>query len=476
MKRTAKSGLIPAPTNLAGGIHRRVFNKVAPAPGDWFRIENKKSDDDEDVTKVYIYDEIGFWGTTAADFVKQLLAIDTAEIELHLNSPGGNVFDGIAIYNGLKMHAAKVTVIVDALAASAASFIAQAGDEVVMTRNATMMIHDASGMAFGNADEMRELADVLDKLSNNIADIYAYNAGGTVPEWRALMKEEVWYSAQEAVDAGLASSMLDAEDATAEQAKNKWDLSIFNHTGREQAPSPEEVRKQVLVTNQLKEAPMAKATATNTADPAEGTQPDSQPAADPQAPAAPAAPEGAPEAPESTPASGTEDGTAEQTPESGGDPASSQPSNSAAGFQVVVNGVPTTDPRAIQAHIAALETFRTEAVANARKTFVTDLARQNKLAATAVDKTTEFVLGLSDKQYEDWTATWDGAGSIPMFGSHGQGGTGEAAPSEAQAQADQIEIYKATVQHHKNGGMPIEKIKETGSYQNLIALVPDFKL
>ena len=242
MKRTSQAGLIPAPTNLGGSMHRRVFNRVAPQQADWFRIDNAHTATEGDVTKVYIYDEIGFWGTDASDFIKQLLDIKTSEIHLHLNSPGGNVFDGIAIYNGLKMHTAKVTTFVDALAASAASFIAQAGDEVIMARNAEMMIHDASGLAYGNADDMRELADVLDRLSNNIADIYAYNAGGTVPEWRGLMKAETWFSAQEAVDQGLATSMLDVEDETAAQAKNKWDLSIFNHASRAQAPSPEEVR------------------------------------------------------------------------------------------------------------------------------------------------------------------------------------------------------------------------------------------
>src|SRR4051812_19536930 len=141
----------------------------APKQGDWFRIANKKKDDkaDVDYAEVFIYDEIGFWGTSAQDFIKQVAAIEEDLIHLHINSPGGEVFDGVAIYNALAAHHADVHVYIDALAASAASFIAQAGDKIFMTRNATMMIHDASAICWGNAAEMTKTADLLNKLSNN---------------------------------------------------------------------------------------------------------------------------------------------------------------------------------------------------------------------------------------------------------------------------------------------------------------------
>jgi ATP-dependent Clp endopeptidase proteolytic subunit ClpP len=197
---------------------------------DWYRIKNLS-----DVAEVYIYDEIGYFGITASDFVRDLQGITHDKIDLHLNTPGGDVFDGVAIYNALKSHKAEVTVIVDSLAASAGSFIAQAGDKVVMKKNATMMIHDASGLAIGNASDMRDLADLLDKTSDNIASIYSDRAGGTVADWRAAMQAETWYSADEAVKAGLA----DGVDGEGKNVDNTWDLSIFNYAGRSEAPAPE---------------------------------------------------------------------------------------------------------------------------------------------------------------------------------------------------------------------------------------------
>ena len=149
---------------------------------DWFRIVEAKKGE---ATKVYIYDEIGFWGTTAKDFAATLSEIDTDQIELHLNSPGGSVFDGLAISAALKDHKAKVTAKVDGMAASAASFILQAADKRLITRNAQVMIHDAKAYAGGNAEQMRKAAELLDRVSDNIADIYAVRSGqGTVESWR----------------------------------------------------------------------------------------------------------------------------------------------------------------------------------------------------------------------------------------------------------------------------------------------------
>lgn len=197
---------------------------------DWYRITNRG----DGATVVYIYDEIGYFGVTASDFVRELAAVTADTIDLHINSPGGDVFDGIAIYNAIRNHPATVTSFVDGLAASAASFIAMAGDVVVVARNATMMIHDGHGICVGNATDMRELANLLDQTSDNIASIYAERAGGTVSEWRAAMREVTWYSAQGAVDAGLADEVkpLPSDD---QAPINQWDLSIF---GRSTIPAP----------------------------------------------------------------------------------------------------------------------------------------------------------------------------------------------------------------------------------------------
>lgn len=205
---------------------RSARNRVQLVNGraDWYRIEKNKT---VDKAEVYIYDEIGYWGTTAQDFIRDLRGITQSVIDLHLNSPGGDVFDGIAIYNGLKSHKAAVNVFVDGLAASAASFIAMAGDRIVMAPHSRMMIHEAFGLVIGNAEDMRKMADRLDATSNNIASIYAERAGEDTEHWRGLMKDETWYTDQEAVDAGLADEVGRAGDADSEQEAAKFDLSVF---------------------------------------------------------------------------------------------------------------------------------------------------------------------------------------------------------------------------------------------------------
>lgn len=207
---------------------------------DWYRIENNAKALSADV---YIYDEIGFWGVSAQDFVAAFRGeIDaSADVTVHINSPGGSVFDGITILNALRAHKGGVTTVVDGLAASAASFIAQAGTKRIMARNSQMMIHDAMSLCVGNASDMREVADLLDKASDNLADVYAHRSGrGDVKSWRAEMEKEVWYSAQEAVDAGLADEV---DGVASKQDEDKlaasWDLSIYAHASRTEAPAPE---------------------------------------------------------------------------------------------------------------------------------------------------------------------------------------------------------------------------------------------
>lgn len=206
----------------------------------WYRIEAKSEDGPSASTDVYIFDEIGesFWfgGVSASSFIQELKAIDTAQINLHVNSPGGNFFDGVAIMNSLRNHPAKVVVHVDGLAASAASVVAMAGDEIVMSLGSQMMIHDAGGSAMGNSETMQEMVAVLEKSSDSMAAIYADHAGGSVADWREAMKAETWYTAQEAVDAGLADRV--DSSAQAEDIAAKFDLSVYAHAGRAAAPSP----------------------------------------------------------------------------------------------------------------------------------------------------------------------------------------------------------------------------------------------
>ncbi len=190
----------------------------------WYEIRNAAAD----VAEIAIYDEIGMWGVSASDFLSALKGITAKAINLFINSPGGEVFDGISIYNQLKAHPAAVNVTVDGLAASSASFIAQAGDTITMAKSATMMIHEPYSMAVGNADDLRKAAEMTDKVGGTIAAIYAERAGGTEADWRAKMADETWYRAQEAVDAGLADGIL-AGKAPTNSAPRIFNLSKFQH-------------------------------------------------------------------------------------------------------------------------------------------------------------------------------------------------------------------------------------------------------
>jgi len=452
-------------------------NQKAP---NWFRIENAHVDSENatsETTKVFIYDVIGdsWWedSTPANEFVKQISNIHTPKIELHLNSPGGDIFDGVAIYNALKAHPAEVTVVVDALAASAASFIAQAGDKVIMTKAATMMIHDGSAMAWGPASVMRDTADLLDKLSNTVAEIYSDRAGQNVEFWRNLMIEETWYNSHEAVAAGLADEIgEDTKEEDDNKAQNAWDMSIFNYAGRNGAPSPHEVRLRIA--NRLKENTVADKP-TNSGDPA-ASEENPAPVTDPEAPTTEGQRGDAEEErqDETQPASPEVDGGQPAAPSSEPAP-TGEPSNR---FTFTVNGQQTTDMTVVQNRLNFLETFRNESMTSARKQFVNDLAKGNKILATQMESMEKYALSLNDEQYDAWKATWDGAASNALFAPQPGGSTNHDGPqSQAKVDAaDQLEIYRDTVMHHKRSGMNDEQIKATDSYKNLIALDPEFKL
>lgn len=200
----------------------------------WYDIKAKS----EQTTTVYIYEEIGEdWfgeGLTAKAFVKDFAAISTPQIELRVNSPGGSVFDAHAIYNAIERHPANVTAYVDGMALSAASFIVQAADERVMAANALMMIHSAWGISMGNARDMREMADILEKTDGTIVGIYAERSGRSEDEMRALMEAETWMTAAEAVEAGLADEVGGEMKVAA-----SFDLSRFKHPPRASAPEDE---------------------------------------------------------------------------------------------------------------------------------------------------------------------------------------------------------------------------------------------
>jgi ATP-dependent protease ClpP protease subunit len=214
---------------------RRITRQPTAAVKPWYDVQAKTG---TRKAEIRIYDEIGWWGTSAKSFADELAGLDVDEISLRLNSPGGGAWDGIAIYNALRAHPATVTVTIDGLAASAASVIAMAGQRLLMNRGSQLMIHDAWVVAIGNADDLARAGAIVEKLSASMADIYAARAGGTASEWRAAMTAETWYTADEAVESGLADAL--ADDHADSDAQSRFDLAMyaFAHAGRAAAPPP----------------------------------------------------------------------------------------------------------------------------------------------------------------------------------------------------------------------------------------------
>lgn len=164
---------------------------------------------DNEGAELAIFDEIGFWGTSAKSFRDQLTAVRGKHLTVAINSPGGSVVDGFAIYNMLRAHKGGVTVKVMGLAASIASVVAMAGEKIVMPKNAMMMIHNPWAGVIGDAEEMRKTADVLDKLKDGIISAYVDQTGKRKETISRLMDDETWLSAEEALEQGFADEIGD---------------------------------------------------------------------------------------------------------------------------------------------------------------------------------------------------------------------------------------------------------------------------
>lgn len=198
--------------------------RARQASSGWWRIENAAGDAGDEAV-VWLYDQIAWFAINAGDLVPEIAAIKASRISLRINSPGGDVFDAVAIFNALREHPAQVEARIDGLAASAASFISQAAERVVMNRHAMLMIHDPWGITIGDAGMHRQQAELLDKIGDDIASIYAGRAGGSVREWRERMLVESWFDDHEAVEAGLADEV--AGEAAVD---NRFDLSAYRNT------------------------------------------------------------------------------------------------------------------------------------------------------------------------------------------------------------------------------------------------------
>lgn len=185
----------------------------------WYRIEAKAES-----TDVYIYDEISWIGISAEQFVKEINMIKSPLINLHLNTPGGNVFDGVTIANALKQHPAKVTTYIDGIAASIGSIIALSGDTIKMADNGFIMIHNPFMVAVGDSEELRQAADVLDKIKGNLIKAYVNRTGKSEQQVIDWLDAETWFTAEEALDNGFIDEIIGGS-----KTNNSYDMTIFDN-------------------------------------------------------------------------------------------------------------------------------------------------------------------------------------------------------------------------------------------------------
>ena len=181
----------------------------------WYTIKAAATPDAVDIA---IFDEIGYWGVTAKSFITDLKAKAKDGVKranLSINSPGGSVFEGWAIFNALKASGLEIHVTVMGIAASMASVIAMAGKTITMPANSMMMVHNAISGVYGDAEDLRAVVEVLDKIDNSIVATYVARTGKPEDEVRALMSADTFMTAAEALDLGFATAVIDPVEARA---------------------------------------------------------------------------------------------------------------------------------------------------------------------------------------------------------------------------------------------------------------------
>ena len=206
-----------------------------------FQFSNLASEDAP--ATLSIFDEIGFWGVQAKDFIRDLSAVKSKSLNVEINSPGGDVFAGLAIFNALRSSGKEIVVTVLGVAASAASLIAMAGDRIVMPKNTFMMVHNPWSFAMGNADELRDTADTLDKIGSSLRLTYAARTGLPEDEIAEMLSTDTWLTADEALAKGFATEVIDNVAAKASFDMTRADLpeavrAVFA-AAKEPTPAPE---------------------------------------------------------------------------------------------------------------------------------------------------------------------------------------------------------------------------------------------
>lgn len=357
---------------------------------------------------VRIFAPIGGWfGIDHHSFAKELDALDVDELTVRLDSPGGDAFAGIALMNSIRAHKATVTCVVDGMAASAASIVAMGADTIEMNTASQMMVHLPSAMAFGNRTVLSKMIERLDKMTNQVAGVYTDKAGGSIDYWTEAMTDETWYTAQEAVDAGLADKKVSKKVPVEEEKVSNWNLStIYAYAGRDKAPAPN-LDKEAKVPDELRKFKI----------------------------------------------NGVESSDYDAV----------QAALDAGRVEVALNGNRVTDPTAIQNYVISLETFRDETHKAGRKTFVENLARDNKILASTVDALTTFALSLDDEHYASWQALYDNASVIPVLEKHGK----SKQTSASTALESELDILQETLGVLSKSGLSKDALEKTHSFTRI---------
>ena len=191
---------------------------------------------------IYLYDVIDAWfGVSAQMMVDALKSASGKTVHLHINSPGGDVFESVAMASAISAHDGDVIVSIDGVAASAATRVALAGKEIRIADSGLLMIHNSWTIAWGNAEEIRKTADLLDKVDAGIVADYTRKAGASEQQVRDWMAAETWFNAQEALD----NKFVDAIDSTIQAAANKWDLSAYQNAPKQPERPADAVAAQI---------------------------------------------------------------------------------------------------------------------------------------------------------------------------------------------------------------------------------------
>jgi HK97 family phage major capsid protein len=206
------------------------FKTPASVMARWDRTLKPMAKADDSIASIDILGEIGdsMWGGISAGMIKeQLDAIGEAPVLVTLNSPGGDAFEGVAIFNLLRDHPGKITMNVLGIAASAASVIAMAGDETTMGEAAFLMIHSSWGFVAGNQADMREFADLLDALDQAVAGLYASRTGLAQDEILTMMRAETWLSGSDAVEKGFADIAISSDPKSKPKTRQTASRPVF---------------------------------------------------------------------------------------------------------------------------------------------------------------------------------------------------------------------------------------------------------